>query len=157
MKNLLFLFLLSNNAIFCFAQNIPFHLVVYDKMNREPIAGAMVKMQDMSSPHQYNAVAGEDGSVDISLAPAERYRLEVTTKDDGSGTGYLNYTYTLSSKEINEKKAFTADLEKVKHNESGLVPAMHFVYNNPGLSEENQAALNNVLTMVKSFPSLDRK
>ncbi len=137
-----------------YAQETSFRLVVYNKMNREPIAGATVKLQDLNSLREYKMISNDSGIVNFKLASAARYRLEVSTKDDGTGTGYLSYNYMLSEKEVASKKTFEAELEKVKHTDSGLLPAMHFEYNNPMLSAENQAALDNVLRMLKSFPSL---
>jgi outer membrane protein OmpA-like peptidoglycan-associated protein len=98
--------------------------------------------------------SNDSGFANFKLKTSAHYRLEVNTKNDASGTGYLAYNYMLSEKEVTDKKTFEAELEKVKHTDSGLVPAMHFEYNNPTLSAENKAVLDNVLKMLKSFPSL---
>ncbi len=138
----------------CRAQEISFSVAVYDKMNRQPIAGATVKLQDLSSLREYKTTSNDSGLTNFKLKPAERYRLEVSTKDDGTGTGYLSYTYTLSEKEAASKKTFVAELEKVKHNDSGLLPAMHFDYNSANLNTENEATLDNLWKMLKNFPNM---
>lgn len=154
MRSFILAILCCTGAMPVVAQEISFRLAVYDKINREPITGATVKLQDLSSMREYKMTTNEAGLAKFELAPATRYRIEVSTKDDGSGTGYLSYTYLLSENEARQKKTFDVELEKVKHNESGLIPAMHFDYNSATLSAENLATLDNVIKMLKSFPSL---
>ena len=154
MRSLFFTLFIFTSILNCIAQEIPFHLVVYDKMNREPIAGATVKLQDLNSLREYKMTANDSGITNFQLAAKTRYRLEVSTKDDGTSTGYLSYTYMLSEKEVASKRTFEADLEKVKHTDSGLLPAMHFDYNSANLNTENFKSLDNVLTMMKSFATL---
>jgi len=154
MRSFILFFICALSSQFSCAQEISFRVAVYDKMSRQPITGATVKLQDMNSLREYKANSNDSGFVNFKLTPTARYRLEVSTKDDGTGTGYLSYNYMLSEKEVASKKTFEAELEKVKHTELGLVPAMHFEYNNPTLNAENQTTLDNVLKMLKSFPSL---
>lgn len=154
MKSFFFSLALSIGLQFCFAQEISFRLAVFDKINREPIIRAQVKLQDLNSLREYQMTSNDSGFTNFALSPATRYRLEVSTKDDGSGTGYLSYTYILSEKEVASKKTFEVELEKVKHTDSGLLPAIHFEYNNPTLTAENQNTLDNLLKMLKNFPSL---
>lgn len=154
MRNFIFSLACIFSLRFCYAQEISFRLVVYDKMNRQPIAGASVKLQDLESLREYKMTSNDSGYTNFKLKPSAHYRLEVSTKNDASGTGYLSYNYMLSEKEVTSKKTFEAELEKIKHSVSSLVPAMHFEYNNPTLSAENKAALDNVLKMLKNFPSL---
>lgn len=154
MRSFILFFICALSSQFSYAQEISFRVAVYDKMSRQPITGATVKLQDMNSLREYKANSNDSGFVNFKLTPTARYRLEVSTKDDGTGTGYLSYNYMLSEKEVASKKTFEAELEKVKHTESGLVPTMHFEHNNPTLNAENQTTLDNVLKMLKSFPSL---
>src|SRR4051812_10151162 len=121
MRNAILTLLCLANML-CGAQEISFRLAVHDKVNREPIPRANVTLQDLNSLREYKAVSNDSGIATLALAPTDRYRVEVSVKDDGSGTGYLSYTYMLSEKEARSKKTFDAELEKVKHAESGLVP-----------------------------------
>lgn len=154
MRNFIFSLVCTFCLHFCYAQEISFRLVVYDKMNRQPITAANIKLQDLSSLREYKTTSNDSGFANFKLKPSAHYRLEVSAKNDVAGTGYLNYNYILSEKEVASKKTFEVELEKVKHTDSGLVPAMHFEYNNPTLSAENKTALDNVLKMLKNFPSL---
>jgi len=136
------------------AQEISFRLAVYDKLNHEPVRNATVKLQDINSLREYKMNANDFGLADIKLKPSSRYRLEVIVKDDSSEMHYLGYSYMLSEQEVISKKIFEVEVEKVKHADAGLLPAMHFEYNNPTLSEDNVTTLDNVLKMLKSFGSL---
>lgn len=151
-------FILCLVCALCFhvgvAQEISFRVLVFDKLNRQPIAAATVKVQDLVSLREYKTTTNDSGIATLQLKPTAHYRLEVNAKEDGSSSGYLSFSYMLSEKEAALKKIFSVEMEKVKHTDSGLLPAMHFEYNNPTLSTENQTTLDNVLKMVGSFPSL---
>lgn len=136
------------------AQEIPFSLIVYDKMNREPITGAEVKLQDLNSLREYKMLSNDSGFTYFKLSPDTRYRLEVGKNSTGTSTGYLSYSYMLSEKEVASKKIFEAELEKVKHTESGLLPAIYFDYNKTQLTPDNLVALDNAVKMLGSFPTL---
>ena len=60
----------------------------------------------------------------------------------------------LSEKEVASSRVFEAELEKVKHTESGLLPAIYFDFKSSLLNDDNKQALDNVVKMIKSFPSL---
>lgn len=141
-------------TLWCSAQEVTFKLVVYDKMNREPIVGAEVKLQDVVSLREYKQLSNDSGYVFVKILPNNRYRLDVSKNSTGSSTGYMSYNYMLSEKEVASGKAFEAELEKIKHNDSGLLPAMYFEYGRSILSDENKDDLNNALKMLKSFPTL---
>ena len=148
------LFACTLATLTCAAQEIPFKLIAYDKMNRNPIPGAQVKLQDLNSLREYNVTANENGVADFMLEKATRYRMEVSKNSVGTSTGYLSYSYMLSENEVASKKTFEAELEKVKHTDSGLLPAMYFDYGKATLSGENEVTLENALKMTKSFPTL---
>ena len=154
MRNFILSILCCVSLQISYAQEIAFRLAVYDKINHEDITDAEVKLQDLNSLREYKKISNDTGYVFLSLAPAERYRLEVNTKNDGTGTGYLSYTYMLSKKDVLSKKTFDVELEKVKRSDSGLLPAMHFDYNIVQLNAENKKSLDDLLMMMKNFPSL---
>lgn len=155
MKKGTVLILLTTLLLSAFAGDEPtFRLVVYDKMNRERIRGAEVKLQDISSGRTFTEVSNDSGMVSFTLYKGARFRLEVSKDGTGSSTGYLSYTYVLSEKEITGGRIFEAELEKVKHNDSGLMPAMYFEYNSAKLSGDNYTALDNLLKMFNTFPTL---
>lgn len=154
MRKFILSVLCLTGVLFCSAAETPFRAVVYDKINRQPIAKAQVKLQDLNSLREYKQTTSDSGFADFKLASVTRYRLEVTTKDDSTGTGYLAYTYMLSEKDVVSKKTFVIELEKVKHAESGLAPAMHFDYNSANLNNENLSALDNVWKMLAAFPNM---
>ena len=154
MRYLISVLLLSFALQLCVAQQIEFKLVVYDKMNRNPIAEAQVKLQDLNSLREYSLQTSDSGFVNFKLATNTRYRLEVSKNSSGSSTGYLSYTYMLSEKEVASKKVFETELEKVKHTDAGILPTMYFDYNKTALSEDNLASLENACKMFTGFPTL---
>ncbi len=154
MIRVLFALLFIGTIQLSIAQEIPFSLIVYDKMNREPIIGAEVKLQDLNSLREYKMLSNDSGFTYFKLAPESRYRLEVSKNSTGSSTGYLSYSYMLSEKEVASKKTFEAELEKVKHTESGLLPAIYFDYNKAQLNGDNLVALDNAIKMLAGFPTL---
>lgn len=154
MKNFILTLACTAGILFCAAQEVPFKLIAYDKTNRNPITGAQVKLQNLNSLRDYNQLTNEAGQADFMLETGARYRLEVSKNSTGSSTGYLSYTYMLSENEIATKKTFEAELEKVKHTDSGLLPAMYFDYGKAELSVENLASLDNALKMLQSFSTL---
>lgn len=137
-----------------YAQETAFRVAVYDKMTHEPLTGAQVRLQDLSSLREYKMAANDSGLTTFTLKTNARYRLEVSARPLTTGEGYLSYTYILSEKDLGSKKTFQAELEKVKQAESGLLPAMHFEYNKTALSDENKTALDNLCKMMEGFPSL---
>lgn len=139
---------------FCYAQETTFRLAVYDKITHEPITGAQVRLQDLSSLREYKMAANDSGLTTFTLKADARYRLEVSTRSITTGEGYLSYTYMLSEKDLKGKKIFQVELEKVKQAESGMLPAMHFEYNKTALSTENKTTLDNLSKMMEGFPSL---
>ncbi len=154
MKNLIFTLTCTFGILFCAAQEVSFKLIAYDKTDRSPIAGAQVKLQNLNSLREYNLTTNDAGHADFMLEAGARYRLEVSKNSTGSSIGYLSYTYMLSENEVVAKKTFEAELEKVKHTESGLLPAMYFDYGKAELSAENLASLDNALKMLQSFGTL---
>ncbi len=154
MKNFILSLACTAGILFCAAQEVPFKLIAYDKTNRNPIAGAQVKLQDLNSLREYNVTTSDAGQADFMLEKGTRYRLEVSKNSTGSSVGYLSYSYMLSENEVASKRTFEAELEKVKHTESGLLPAMYFDYGKAELSAENMASLDNALKMLQSFATL---
>jgi outer membrane protein OmpA-like peptidoglycan-associated protein len=138
----------------CSAQEIPFKLIAYDKTNRNPIAGAEVKLQDLSSLREYKVTANESGVADFMLEKGIRYRMEVSKNSTGASTGYLSYSYMLSENEVASKRVFEAELEKVKHTDAGILPAMYFEFGKATLNGENENSLDNALKIIKNFPTL---
>lgn len=147
--------LLCTVGIFvCSAQGVPFKLIAYDKANHSPIPGAEVKLQDLNSLREYKVTANESGFAELELDKGARYRMEVSKSSGAGSIGYLSYSYTLSENEILSKRTFEAELEKVKHTDSGLLPAMYFEYGKATLNGENERTLDNALKMMQSFPTL---
>ncbi|MCX6200502.1 MAG: hypothetical protein NTY88_14980 [Bacteroidetes bacterium] len=154
MKNFILSLVCTAGILFCAAQEVPFKLIAYDKTNRNPIPAAQVKLQNLNSLREYTLLTNDAGQADFMLETGARYRLEVSKNSSGSSIGYLSYTYMLSENEVVAKKTFEAELEKVKHTESGLLPAMYFDYGKAELSVENLASLDNALKMLQSFATL---
>lgn len=148
-------FLLFFFASFTFAADAGnFRVIVYNKMNRETITGAEVKLQDIASGRTYTQTTNYDGSASFQIDNNAKYRLEISKDATGSSIGFLSYTYMLSEKEVASGRTFEAELEKVKHEQSGLMPAMYFDYNKSALSDENKLMLDNLLKMFVGFPTL---
>lgn len=137
-----------------YTQETTFRVAVYDKLSHEPLTGAQVRLQDMASLREYKMAANDSGLTTFTLKPGERYRLEVSARPLTTGEGYLNYTCMLSGKELVSKKLLPVELEKVKQAESGILPAIHFNYNQTGLSAVNKTTLDNLSAMMEGFPSL---
>lgn len=154
MKNFILSLACTAGILFCAAQEVPFKLIAYDKNNRNPIAGAQVKLQDLNSLREYNVITSDAGQADFMLEKGTRYRLEVSKNSNGTSIGYLSYSYMLSENDVTSKRTFEAELEKVKHTESDLLPAMYFDYGKAKLSAENLASLDNALKMLQSFATL---
>lgn len=154
MRNLLLISILLAGKILFAADEVPFKIVVYDKSNRYPIPGAEVKLQDLNSLREYKVLANDSGFTNFKLDKNTRYRLEVSKNSTGSSVGYLSYSYMLSEKEVASARVFEAELEKVKHSESGLLPAIYFDFKSAVLNQDNQIALDNVLKMLETFPTL---
>lgn len=131
-----------------------FKVIVYNKMNRETLSGAEVKLQDIASGRTYSQTTGYDGSASFQIDNAAKYRLEISKDATGSSIGFLSYTYMLSEKEVASGRTFEAELEKVKHEQSGLMPAMYFEYNRYTLTEDHKQMLDNLLKMFGGFPTL---
>ncbi len=154
MRNLFLVSVLLVSKLLLAADEVPFKVVVYDKSNRYPIPGAEVKLQDLSSLREYKVLANDSGFTHFKLDKNTRYRLEVSKNSSGASVGYLSYSYMLSEKEVVSTRVFEAELEKVKHHDSGLMPAIYFDFKSASLSTENQHALDNILKMLETFPTL---
>lgn len=154
MRNLLLISILLAGKILLAADEVPFKVVVYDKSNRYPIPGAEVKLQDLNSLREYKVLANDSGFTNFKLNKNTRYRLEVSKNSTGTSVGYLSYSYMLSEKEVGSSRVFEAELEKVKHQDSGLMPAIYFEFRSSVLNNDNQLALDNVLKMLETFPTL---
>lgn len=153
MKNIFSLTLLLGCASLT-AQEVNFRVVVYNKMNREPLKGAEVKITEITSGRTFNQSADDSGYTFFKLEKTSRYRLDVTMSPTANATGFLGYSYMLGEKDFNGRK-FEAELEKIRHNESGMIPSMYFSYQKTDLSKDNETALSSLLKMLSQFPSLE--
>ena len=150
----LFTLLCSAGILSCAAQEIPFKVITYDKIQRAPGSGAQVNFHDMNSAREYKATTNEAGIADFKLEKGTRYRLDVSKNALGSSISYLNYSNTLSENDLATKKVLEVELEKVKHSDVGNLTAMYFEYDKATLSGDNESALDNAVKIMKCFPTL---
>ena len=141
-------------SVFCTMAQIPLRVTVYDKFTRQPIAATKVTLQELTSMRELTGVCNDSGFCSFKLQPEARYRMEVMPPAGGANDDYMGYSCIVATKDIAGKNNFVVELERVKHAESGLLPAIYFESNQPGLSAENEAALKNLLQMLSSFPSM---
>lgn len=127
-----------------------FRVQVCHKLDRSPITAVETKLTDLSTFRTYKTVSDDSGFCDFKLTAATRYRLEIT----GTGTGYMGFSYILTEKEISQQKVFVAELEKITHNHSGLLPATSFDYNSANLNASNENALKKLEEILTGFPAM---
>lgn len=147
----IFFVLLSTVGI---AQSYSFKVIVYNKMNRQPIIGASVKLKSVVSDKEYTQTTDDSGKAVVKVDALTKYKLEVSKENNTNGEGFFSYAYMLGESELKSGKLFVVELEKVRRNESGLLSAMYFDANTSVLSTQNIFALDNLLQMLKHFATL---
>jgi outer membrane protein OmpA-like peptidoglycan-associated protein len=143
------LFLLVANA-----GDTNFRVLVMNKMNREPIAGAKVTLQEVFSLRTYNSTTNDSGFATFEIDLTMKYRLDVSKDAAGSSVAFMGYSYMLSDKDFSSGRAFEVELEKIKRNDFGLLTAMYFDYKKSDLNPDNKTSLDNAINMLKQYPTL---
>ncbi len=154
MKSAALTFICAANMLLCAAQEVSFKAVVYNKMNREPIPGATLSVQDLKSLREFKTTTNEAGTGSLMLNQQGHYRLEVSATNTPGGEDFLNFSYILTDRELSAKGPFVIELEKIKREESGLLTAIHFKYYEAALGSENEAVLGKLVQMLKAYPSM---
>lgn len=138
----------------CFAQLYSFKVIVYNKMNRQPIAGASVMLKSVTTDKEFVQLTDDSGKATVKLDALTKYKLEVSKENSATKEGVLSYAYMLGESELKAAKLFVVELEKVRRDEAGLMSTMYFEQNATVLSEKNIFALDNLLQMLKHFVAL---
>lgn len=154
MKWITFLFVFTLATVFVQAADVNFSVMVFDKRNREPIAGAEVKLIDMNSLRANTSVSSDSGVARFVLNNNTRYRIDVSKDSKGSSTVFLSFSYLLTDKELNAGRIFEVELEKVQRNNAGMIPSTFFDYKKTDLNSDNLSVLDNAISMLKQFPTL---
>lgn len=154
MKRTTLIWMFALAAVFVQAADVNFSVMVFDKRNREPIAGAEVKLIDMNSLRATESVSSDSGVARFTLNNNTRYRIDVSKDSKGSSTVFLSYSYLLTDKELNSGRIFEVELEKVQRNNAGMIPSTFFDYKKTELNSDNLAVLDNAVSMLKQFPTL---
>lgn len=154
MRKLSILSLLLIATIISHAAEINFRVVVMNKMNRDPLPGAKVTLQETFSLRTFSAVANDSGIAVFQVDPTQRYRLDVSKDATGSSIAFMGYSYMLSDKDFATGKDFDVELERIKRNDFGLITATVFEYKRGDLTADNKTSLDNAVAMLKQFPTL---
>lgn len=136
------------------AQSFTFKVIVYNKINRQPIAGASIKLKSITTDKEFVQLSDDSGKATIKLDELTKYKLEVSKEVNSTGEAFISYVYMLGEQELKAGKLFVVELEKVRRNESGLMSAIYFDQNSAILSTQNNFALDNLIQMLKHFASL---
>ncbi|MFN8286697.1 MAG: OmpA family protein [Chitinophagales bacterium] len=129
-------------------------LKVMDKRNRQPIVNAEIKIEDLVANQISAAYSNDSGLVLFPVTKTSRYRITVSKDSKGSSVGYLVYSFIITERDFNTAQAIEVELEKVKRSDYSFLPNLYFNAKSAMVSMEDTATLNNVIVMLKQYPTL---